>query len=61
MADLVFSIDFFGGMNARDQADQLVSRGYAQTQNGWQQYPGAGGETPHMLTVDYNPPPPLKR
>src|SRR3990167_865280 len=55
MADLVFSIDFFGGMNARDQADQLVSRGYAQTQNGWKQYPGVGVESPDMLNVDYDP------
>ena len=55
MAQLILSIDSWGGMNARDQADQLVSRSHAPSQGGWAQYPGVGAESPDMLNVDYDP------
>mgnify|MGYP001617584029 FL=1 len=51
----VFSIDYWGGMNARDQADQLVSRSHAQVEGGWRQFPGIGVESPDLLNIDYDP------
>lgn len=48
-----FSIDFWGGMNARDQADALPSNSHQRVQGGWVQFPGVGVESPNLLNVDF--------
>ena len=51
----MFSIEFFGSMNQRDQSDALISKSHVSTQGGFRQNPGIPAESPYMLNVDYDP------
>lgn len=59
MAQLTFAVHSWGGMNARDQADELILRSHAQTQAGFTPLvvggQPIGTESPDCLNVDYSP------
>ena len=51
----MFSIEYFGSVNQRDQSDALIARSHTQVQGGFRQAPNVPSESPYMLNVDYDP------